>query len=169
MNIPVFLHEVIVENTNERILESTHESKNESEERVFEKNATLFFTIVLSIVLLSLELLNLCHTGTRRAVGYLFQTIEGGERKLYWPIVIVLLIKVGIFLFCITLHKWLDEPEYIVPAGCLVVIALSITRVVVHFLLHEKTLLETSTEKFRQTVGAVVRVATRRSLEGDQC
>ncbi len=143
LNMPVFLHEVIDENTHE----STHESANESKTQpTHEKNGTIFFVIVLSLVVVSLELLNLCHTGIKRAVGHLFQTIEGGKRKLYWPIVIISLIKVAIFLFCMTLHKWLDEPEYIVPAGCAVVIALSITRVVVHFLLHEKTILETSTK-----------------------
>lgn len=168
----VFLYEVINHNTQENTHESTNNESTETRP-IHEKDADTLFAIVLSLVVVSLELLNLCHTGIKRAVGHLFQTIEGGKRKLYWPIVIVSLIKVAIFLFCMTMHKWLDEPEYIVPAGCAVVIALSITRVVVHFFLHEKTLLETKTKKFKQTLSnaknAVVKAATKRSLEGDEC
>jgi len=114
----------------------------------------------------SLELLNLCHVGIKRAVGHLFQTTEGGKRKLYWPVFVVALIKVGIFLFCFTLNQWIHEAEHIVPAGCAVVVALSITRVVVYFSLHQQALLKRTMNIVRQSVEsaktAVVRAATQR-------
>jgi len=113
----------------------------------------------------SLELLNLCHIGIKRAVGHLFQTTEGGKRKLYWPVFVVALIKVGIFLFCFTLNQWIHEAEYIVPAGCAVVVALSITRVVVYFSLHQQALLRRTMGIVRLSVEsakAAVRAATQR-------
>mmetsp|Transcript_21856 Transcript_21856/g.33808 ORF Transcript_21856/g.33808 Transcript_21856/m.33808 type:complete len:434 (-) Transcript_21856:1078-2379(-) len=125
-----------------------------------------FFVVVLSLVVVSLELLNLCHVGIKRAVGHLFQTTEGGKRKLYWPVFVVALIKVGIFLFCFTLNQWIHEAEHIVPAGCAVVVALSITRVVVYFSLHQQALLKRTMEIVRQSVDsaktAVFRAATLR-------
>ena len=117
--------------------------------------------------MVSLELLNLCHIGIKRAVGHLFQTTEEGKRKLYWPVFVVSLIKVGIFLFCFTLNQWIHEAENIVPAGCAVVVALSITRVVVYFSLHQQALLKRTMGIVRQSVDSakaafVKRAATQR-------
>lgn len=90
--------------------------------------------------MVSLELLYLCHTGIKGAVGHLFQDTDDGRRELSWPIFIVSLIKLGIFLCCFTLSRWIREAEYIVPAGCVIVIALSVTRVVASVLLRQKAL-----------------------------
>lgn len=128
-NISVFLHEVIAEDT-----ERWHEEQD------YEDIGTTFFAIALSLVVVSLELLYLCHTGIKGAVGHLFQPTDDGRRELSWPIFIVSLIKLGIYLCCFTLSKWIREAEYIVPAGCVVVIALSVTRVVASVLLRQKAL-----------------------------
>jgi len=125
----VFLHEEIAENT-----EGWHEEQD------YEDIQTTIFAIALSLVVVSLELLYLCHTGIKGAVGHLFQHTDDGRRELSWPIFIVSLIKLGIFLCCFTLSRWIREAEYIVPAGCVIVIALSVTRVVASVLLRQKAL-----------------------------
>lgn len=117
--------------------------------------------------MVSLELLNLCHVGIKRAVGHLFQTTEGGKRKLYWPVFVVALIKVGIFLFCFTLNQWIHEAEHIVPAGCAVVVALSITRVVVYFSLHQQALLKRTMEIVRQSVDSATETIRSRLAQNE--
>ena len=157
----VFLYKIIHENKNGVVWSEEEES-----------DSCILFVVALSAVVVSLELVNLSHIGIKRAVGHLFQTTEG-ERTLYWPICIVSMVKLGIILFCMTLSVWLTEPEYLAPAACVIVIALSITRVVVYFSLHQKTLLETSTMKLRETVcnakNVVVRAATKRNFDPDEC
>ena len=54
------------------------------------------FSGFLTAVILSLELMNACHGGFRKEfIGKLFHdhTNDRGNRKLNWPVVIVLLLK----------------------------------------------------------------------------
>ena len=97
-----------------------------------------FFVGFLSATIVSLELLNLCHIGIRGAVGLHFQTREGQKKKLFWPITIISLIKVGIFFICMTLTKWTTNAIVLLWAGCLIVIALSITRVMSYLIIHKR-------------------------------
>lgn len=114
-----------------------------------------FFVIFLSVTIVSLELLNLCHTGFKRAVGHLFKSNKGQKAKLYWPVFILSLIKLGIFLFCMTLNKWTTDPVYLLTAGCSVVIALSTTRVMIYFFVHQKALIQTATKTAKENIRKV--------------
>lgn len=136
---PVFLHEIIKESTDGGDYDANHQAAN------------TLFVIFLTLTLISLELLNLCHIGINGAIGHLF-TKEGQKTRLYWPVVFVSLIKLILFFFTVTLNQWIEEPEHLVTAACAVVIGLSATRVLIYFSIHQKALLDTSVRKAKQSV-----------------
>lgn len=101
------------------------------------------FSAFLTIVILSLELMNGTHCGIRETIGHLHLSRGGNSRKrLHWPVVIVFLLKVGVILFCATLFIWLQEPDGIAIAGFCVVFALSVTRVLNHIFINKKEMIE---------------------------
>ena len=104
------------------------------------------FSAFLTIVVLSLELMNATHRDMKTAIGLLFQSKEG-KKSLNWPVVIVNLLKVGIILFCVTLFLWLSLPDDLAIAGLCVVFALSVTRVLNHIFIKEKEMVEEVTER----------------------
>ena len=105
------------------------------------------FSAFLTIVVLSLELMNATHRDMKTAIGLFFQSSDEGSRRLNWPVVIVTLLKVGIILFCVTLFVWLSLPDDLAIAGLCVVIALSVTRVLNHIFIDEKEMVEEVTER----------------------
>ena len=92
------------------------------------------FSAFLTIVVLSLELMNLTHRDMKMetVIGLFFQSSNEGGKRLNWPVVIVFLLKVGVILFCATLFVWLIFPDDLAIAGLCVVFALSVTRVLNH-------------------------------------
>ena len=117
-----FLHEIL-------------ENSNENEENghvTMEK----FFSLGLTVVILSLELMNMSHRGHKEAIRNLFR-VDEGKRKLNWPVVVVNLLKVGVILFCATLFIWTTSRRELVLSGLAAVVAISITRVLNHMLIKE--------------------------------
>ena len=123
------------------------------------------FSAFLTIVVLSLELMNLTHRDIKMetVIGLFFQSSNGGKR-LNWPFVIVFLLKVGVILFCATLFVWLIFPDDLAIAGLCVVFALSVTRVLNHIFIHEKEMVETATGRAVNVAGGLVRGATKRFM-----
>ena len=126
------------------------------------------FSAFLSIVVLSLELMNATHRDMKESIGLLFQSKEG-KKSLNWPVVIVTLLKVGIVLFCVTLFVWLTLPDDLAIAGLCVVIALSVTRVLNHIFIHEKEMVEEVTERAVHVAGGLFREATKRFISSPEC
>ena len=105
------------------------------------------FSADLTIVVLSLELMNATHRDMKTAIGLFFQSSNEGSKRLNWPVVIVFLLKVAIILFCATLFVWLTLPDDLAIAGLCVVVALSVTRVLNHIFINEKEMVEEVTER----------------------
>ncbi|KAL7539976.1 hypothetical protein ACHAXR_009774 [Thalassiosira sp. AJA248-18] len=116
------------------------------------------FSGSLVVVLLSLELMCLTHSGYKKALGHLVRPLkhgqeEGGTAMPHWPVVIIALLKVGIILFTLTLSQWTVDPAVIVICGCCIVFALAVTRVLNFFFIHKKEVIQNLTETVRNTVG----------------
>ena len=122
------------------------------------------FSAFLTIVVLSLELMNLTYRDMKMktVIGLFFQNSNEGGKRLNWPVVIVFLLKVGIILFCATLFVWLIFPDDLAIAGLFVVFALSVTRLLNHIFIHEKEMVETITDRAVNVAGGLVREATKR-------
>jgi len=87
-----------------------------------------FFSVCLFLIFICLELMNVNNAGGfKKAVDRHFFMNEG-ERKVKWPIVLVSLLKVGIFLFIVTLSRWTNESFVLAVVGCAAVIATSVLR-----------------------------------------
>ena len=71
------------------------------------------FSGSLLVVLLSLELMCLTHSGYKRALGHLVRATKGGrhgENSMpHWPVIIIALFKVGIMCFTLTLSQWTTD------------------------------------------------------------
>ena len=106
-----------------------------------------YFSAFLTVVILSLELMNATHRDIKESIGLFFQGSDEGSRRLNWPVVIVNLLKVGIILFCVTLFLWLILPDDLAIAGLCAVFALSITRVLNHIFINEKEMVEEVTDR----------------------
>ena len=127
------------------------------------------FSAFLTIVVLSLELMNATHRDMKTAIGLFFQSSDEGSRRLNWPVVIVFLLKVGVIVFCATLFVWLTLPDDLAIAGLCVVIALSVTRVLNHIFIHEKEMVEEVTERAVHVAGGLVREATKHFISSPEC
>lgn len=106
-----------------------------------------YFSAFLTVVILSLELMNATHRDIKESFGLFFQGSDEGSKRLNWPVLIVNLLKVGIILFCATLSVWLVLPDDLAIAGLCVVFALSVTRVLNHIFINEKEMVEEVTER----------------------
>jgi len=124
-----------------------HEIYEEAEERHEEHFPVIakVFSAFLTIVILSLELMNGTHCGIKQAIGHLLHS-SNSRKRLYWPVVIVSLLKVGVILFCATLFVWTIEPPGLAIAGLCVVFALSVTRVLNHIFINKKEMVDTMSE-----------------------
>lgn len=114
------------------------------------------FSGSLFVVLLSLELMCLTHSGYKRALEHLFRYPEGGghgQNTLpHWPVIIIALFKVGIMFFTLTLSQWTTDRAVLTICGCFIVLALASSRVLNHFFIHKKGVIKELTETVRQTV-----------------
>ena len=124
------------------------------------------FSVFLFIILVALELMTLSHLGVKKALSYLVSIAEDGSKKMNWKILIATLFKLGVLLFTVTLETWTYDPLYLTLSGCLIVIAFSVTRVMIYFFIHQQALVEKamkvarrSAEVARQNAVAAAEVA----------
>ena len=73
-------------------------------------------------------MINVTHIGGFKEAYERQFLVEDGKRKPHWPVILVTLIKVGVFLFCATLSQWTHEPDALAGCGCAAIFALLITR-----------------------------------------
>ncbi len=69
--------------------------------------------------------MNAIHFGVKKVFGYLFRVVDG-KRKLYWPIVCINLARMGVILFCMSLFKWVDNPQEVAAYGLLIVFTMMV-------------------------------------------
>ena len=95
--------------------------------KVSEEAAAGLFTISLTVVLVSIELMMLTHTGIKKAYGKLFRDIE--QRRLHMPPVITTLVKSGTILFLCTVSQLTTDETLVAIIGFVVVLVVAFTRV----------------------------------------
>ena len=113
--------------------------------------ASSFYAGSLFVVIVSLQLITVTHSGIKEAV--LTMRRGDGSNQLYWPVVVTTLLKLGLTLFALTLWVWTDEPDVLTLCGFGVVLSLTVTRVLDFFFIYQKALFEEAaarvTERFR--------------------
>ena len=119
------------------------------------------FSASLGIVLVSLELMCLTHSGVRKALGHLIRWNNAeeeesvGKRVPHWPVIIIGLFKLGIILFTVTLSQWTVDPATLTICGCCIVLALSVTRVMNYFFIHHRKKIDQVTERLASLAARV--------------
>ena len=71
------------------------------------------FSGTLLVVLPSLELMCLTHSGYKRALEHLVRPQvgqHGQNTKPHWPVAVIALFKAGILCFTLTLSQWTMDP-----------------------------------------------------------
>ena len=100
---------------------------------ISDEHTAAVFSGGLSIVLISLEIMCLTHSGIKRALEHLVHRSNreehGNTVMPHWPAVTIALFKVGIFLFTMTLSRWTNDPAVLAFCGFCVVVLLSICRI----------------------------------------
>eukprot|EP00574_Skeletonema_japonicum_P008487 CAMPEP_0201721756 /NCGR_PEP_ID=MMETSP0593-20130828/6355_1 /ASSEMBLY_ACC=CAM_ASM_000672 /TAXON_ID=267983 /ORGANISM="Skeletonema japonicum, Strain CCMP2506" /LENGTH=854 /DNA_ID=CAMNT_0048212625 /DNA_START=72 /DNA_END=2637 /DNA_ORIENTATION=+ len=113
--------------------------------------AAAFYAGSLFVVLVSLELTTLTHTGLKETFNNMCRR-DGGSTRLYWPVVVMNLLKLGLTLFALTLWVWTADPDVLSICGFTIVLSLTVTRVLNFFFVHQKALIDEAaarvTERF---------------------
>mmetsp|Transcript_9192 Transcript_9192/g.21918 ORF Transcript_9192/g.21918 Transcript_9192/m.21918 type:complete len:989 (+) Transcript_9192:3-2969(+) len=103
--------------------------------------ATLF-SISLTIILVSLELMLVTHKGTNETFQRLWKNRDGGskgiQKKLHKPLLALTIAKVGLIVFVATLSQWENELTEISWIGLMVVFAMLVSRVIAWGLVHKE-------------------------------
>lgn len=131
---------------------------------VSEEASAGVFVYSLTLVLLSLELMCLTHSGFNHAIEHLFLQIEGedGPKKApHWPVILISAFKVCILGFSLTLSQWTTDPAVLTVCGCGIVLALAVTRVLNFFFINSKDLIESFTTQVTETLGGTVNAVRR--------
>mmetsp|Transcript_4866 Transcript_4866/g.11092 ORF Transcript_4866/g.11092 Transcript_4866/m.11092 type:complete len:593 (-) Transcript_4866:185-1963(-) len=129
------------------------------------------FSGSLLVVLLSLELMCLTHSGYKRALEYLVRPKGGqhGQNTMpHWPVVIIALFKAGILCFTLTLSQWTTDPAIMTICGCFIVLALASTRVMNFFFIHKKEMIQELTNTVRTTVRRATELPPVISASGEK-
>lgn len=114
------------------------------------------FSAALTVVLLSLELMCLTHSGIKQSLEHLFHRSKDGKASApHWPIVIISLFKVAIFLFAITLNQWTVDPATLTICGFGIVFALAVSRILNYMFIYQKQAIQ----KLRDTVRRPIRLS----------
>ena len=106
--------------------------------------AAAFYAGSLFVVIASLELITLTHSGLKETFSQMYH--KDGD-QVYWPVVVLNLLKLGLTLFALTLWVWTIEPDVLSICGFVVVVSLTITRVLNFFFVHKKALIDGMTER----------------------
>ena len=113
--------------------------------------AAAFYAGSLFVVLVSLELTTLTHTGLKESFNNMCRR-DGGSTRLYWPVVVMNLLKLGLTLFALTLWVWTVDPDVLSICGFTIVLSLTVTRVLNFFFVHQIALIDEAaarvTERF---------------------
>jgi len=100
--------------------------------------ASKTFSTFLFLVVFFLEMINVTHIGGFKQAYEIQFLVEDGKRKPHWPVILVTLIKVGVFLFSATLSQWNHEPDALAGCGCAAIFALFITRLLNKYFIDQK-------------------------------
>ena len=103
-----------------------------------------FYSGSLFIVIVSLELTTMTHTGIKETFSQMFKQ---GLNEFYWPVVISSLLKLGLTIFALTLWIWTIDPGLLSIFGFLVVFSMTVTRVLDYVFIHQKDLIEKAAAK----------------------
>mmetsp|Transcript_35193 Transcript_35193/g.78936 ORF Transcript_35193/g.78936 Transcript_35193/m.78936 type:complete len:920 (+) Transcript_35193:47-2806(+) len=103
----------------------------------------------LTALLLSLELMNLTHSGVMKSDLLGRITKESGD--VDWTMVTVMILKICIVIFTVTLQYWTTDPDAMTLCGCAIVFAMASTRVFVHYYLHKRSVLLQLTDNLTST------------------
>ena len=66
--------------------------------------------------------------GKSDLLGHILKQSESANREVDWTIVIILILKIGIFSFAVTLQYLTTEPDVLTMCGCAIVAAMASTR-----------------------------------------
>lgn len=106
-----------------------------------EMTATLF-SISLTIILITLEIMLVTHKGTKETFQRLWKNRDGGSKgvqtKIHKPLLLLTLAKVALIVFVATLSQWESELTEISWIGLLVVFAMLASRVIAYGLVHKE-------------------------------
>lgn len=120
--------------------------------------AAAFYAGSLFVVIASLELTTLTHSGLKEAFGQLRHR-DGDSYQVYWPVVVLNLLKLGLTLFALTLWVWTVDPAVLSICGFVVVLSLTVIRVLKYFFVHQKALIDEAaarmTERFKSRTSRV--------------
>lgn len=127
--------------------------------------AAAFYSGSLFVVIASLELTTLTHTGIKETLSQMyFHDDSRGSRHLYWPVVVINLAKLGLTLFALTLCVWTFDSDVLTICGFAVVLSLTVTRVLHYFFVYQQALIDEAaakvTERFRASSPEVAGPAT---------
>jgi len=76
-------------------------------------------------------------------------TKESGD--VDWTMVTVMILKICIVIFTVTLQYWTTDPDAMTLCGCAIVFAMASTRVFVHYYLHKRSVLLQLTDNLTST------------------
>ena len=122
---------------------------------ISDQTSAYVFSVSLAVVLLSLELMCLTHSGLKQAFGHLVKREEGAGTSPHWPVVIIALFKVGLFSFQLTLGLWTTDQGVLTICGFCVVLAMSVTRVLSFFFIHKKDMIQSIVTNLLPRVSSV--------------
>jgi len=151
----VFLKGILKDKEKEEAAAVAHRLLGGASASISDQVSATVFAISLLIVLLSLELMCLTHSGIREALEHLVVRSKGEIQKVtpHLPVVIIALFKAAILIFTMTLSLWTTEPAVLTLSGCCIVLAIAVTRVVNFFFIHKKGVIQNLTNTMRNTVG----------------
>jgi len=90
--------------------------------------SSILFSVSLTLVLVSLEVMLCTHKGVKKTYMRLFRDMSCWE--LHWPLVIISVFKIAVVLFTATLSLWNTDPTLITICGFFVVTAMAVTRII---------------------------------------
>mmetsp|Transcript_13831 Transcript_13831/g.30079 ORF Transcript_13831/g.30079 Transcript_13831/m.30079 type:complete len:1067 (+) Transcript_13831:294-3494(+) len=158
----VFLQDILKTEKEEKV--SDYESDKTNPGRllapaveVSDDATAALFAGSLFVVLVSLELMTLTHSGVKQALGRLFHSKEDGQmtetrRRPYWPVVIIATVKLGLMLFTVTLNQWTADPAVLTLCGFAIVVSLALTRVLGWAFIHRREAIDKAAETVVSTV-----------------
>jgi len=150
----VFLLNVLKE---EEEADSAHDEKTRAlapSADIDKSVAAAFYSVSLFVVIASLELTTLTHSGIKEALHHMWRK-DAVSNQLYWPVVVINILKSGLTLFALTLWVWTVAPDVLTLCGFGVVLTLTVTRVLKFFFVYQKALIDEAaarvTERFRMS------------------
>jgi len=162
LHIKVFLLNVLKEEEESAYNEKTRALAGPSSD-INKSVAAAFYSGSLFVVIASLELTTLTHAGSRAFVDEMWR-MDGGSKKLYWPVIVINLLKLGLTLFALTLWVWTIDPDVLSLCGFVVVISLTATRVLNFFFVHQKAMIDEAAARVTERFMAITTASRHESV-----